>query len=193
MATVLPILLIFLQSKPETGPHLCPPSQLLPLFLVLQRWRLNACTHIRCIVSHYSKGTTIVPNTKGRLTIWREGACMHLHCAELVYTCNAKIFINSWVFFYQMQECNTEKHNDIGSESILAFCCIAVSANVSVMQCNTGPCVVLWTGLKSWQFASYNHPLVVCAEQFIILSPAFPTQSFSPSPITTLYRNKKVS
>ena len=54
------------------------------------------------------------------------------------------------VFGDQSQEHNAEEYKDrIRVYPCVSLCCIAVSTNTSVMQHNTGPYVVLWTGLNS--------------------------------------------
>ena len=54
------------------------------------------------------------------------------------YVCNVKIFINSQ-FWGTRHKNATQRNARTGSESILLFCWVAVSTNMSATQCNAGP------------------------------------------------------
>ena len=56
-----------------------------------------------------------------------------LHCVKL-----AECRINSQIFVTRRKNA-MQRNARIGSESILALCCVAVGINASMMQCNAGP------------------------------------------------------
>ena len=121
--------------------------------LNVARWKAT-CTYIEKIEEPGDKA-------KARFTIWRNALALH----QSLW--NAKIFKILPFFHGKMQECNAEEHKD----RIQVYLCIATSIasypgsrgppprepgheattsiNAKVMQCNTSPCVILWTGPKS--------------------------------------------
>ena len=68
-------------------------------------------------------------------------------CCIASRLCNVKISIKLRFFMTKCKNA-TQRYARIGTDlSLIAFHCVAASANTSVMQRNEGPCVILWTGL----------------------------------------------